>query len=353
MASLQISWRHAALLAAAVLGALPAAALQLKAGDLLVTDAANARVLHVDPATGSVHAFSPRIGSGDNLLFAPAGIAIEPGGLVFVADSFADRIVQIDPTTGAQSVLQDWSAQFGDFGPADVGTAPQGVDLEDEAVGLDRRDLFVASADGVYQVTRVSDGSSSARLSNAADLLLGNDVAVQQDGGVAYSLWVVGNGVLVRYFFADGSTQARTTSAARNVAGVEYAFGTLLFTRSDCYEASPLNGLFLDDGTFDGLQLEDLGYASCLGRPLAAASPTSVFGTYGDAQIVELVPTINGYASAVVATLPAGSVAAVAADLAVSPTTFPAPEPAREPLAFAAALALLAIAQPLRRAATR
>jgi len=324
----------------AVLAGARAGAVQLRAGDLLVTDSANARVLLVKPDTGAVTPFSPRASSGPNLLFAPAGIAIDPDGVVFVADSFADRIVTIDPVTGAQAVLTDWSAQFGDFGPADVGTAPEGLDLEDTVDGFDRRDLFVASEDGVHRVARSFDSSSSALLSGGADLQSGTDVAVQQNGTTDASLFVVANGVLVRYFFADGSTQALTATSARNVFGVEYAFGTALFTRNLCYQASSLNGLFLYDGTFDGVQLEGTGYASCLRRPLAVASPTLVYGSYGDDQLVALTPTIDGYDAAIVATLPAGDVASLAADLAVSPVTFPAPEAGRPALGWAAFFSL-------------
>ena len=331
-----------AIVCTSVLLARPSAALQLRQGDLLVTDSANARVLLVDPATGDVHAFSPRTGSGANLLFAPAGIAIDPDGVIFVADSFANRIVMIDPSTGAQSVVHDYSTQFGDFGPSDVGTAPAGLDLEDTVEGLDRRDLFVASADGLYRVSLSFDSTLASPLSSGADVQLGTDVAVQQYLGVDSSLWVVANGVLVRYFFEDGSTQALTDSGARNVVGVEYAFATALFTRSQCYQASSLNGLFAYDGSFDGTQLEQHGYASCLGRPLSVASASLLYGTYADTQIVELVPLINGYASSIVATLPQGDVAPIAADLAVSPVTFPAPEPSMMLLAVAALGALAA-----------
>jgi len=321
----------------------PASAVQLRAGDLLVTDAVNARVLHVDPATGVVTPFSPRA-NGANLLFAPAGIAIDPDGAIFVADSFADRIVRIDPTTGAQAVVRDFSAQLGDFGPSDVGTAPQGIDLEDSVTGFDRRDLFVASADGLYRVSRSSDATFTAPLSNAADVLLGTDVTLEEHNlsGDPYSLWVVANGVLVRWYFENGVTQPLTASNARNVSGVEYAPGAPLFTRRACYEASSLNGLFVYDGPFGGTQLEYDGFASCLGRPLAVASPTLLYGTYGDADVVTLVPEIGGYASAIVATLPEGDVPAVAADLAVSPVTFPAPEPPVALLGLAALMVLTA-----------
>jgi sugar lactone lactonase YvrE len=320
----------------------PADAVQLRAGDLLVTDAVNARVLHVDPETGIVTPFSPRTTSGPNLLFAPAGIAIDPDGAIFVVDSFADRIVRIDPVTGAQSVVHDFSAQLGDFGPSDVGTAPQGIDVEDSVTGLDRRDLFVASADGLYRVSRSSDATFTAPLSNAADVLLGTDVSVQENLGEPYSLWVVANGVLVRWYFENGATQALTESDARNVRGVEYALDTPLFTRNVCYAATSLNGLFVYEGSFGGTQLEGDGFAACLGRPLAAASPTLLYGTYGDADVVALVPEIGGYASEIVATLPEADVPPVAADLAVSPVTFPAPEPDSAAMGAVGALALAA-----------
>ena len=122
--------------------------------------------------------------------------------------------------------------------------------------------------------------------------------------------------------------------------GVEYAFRTPLFTRNICFTSDSLNGLFVYDGPFDGTQLEGRGYASCLGRPLAVASPTLVYGTYGDDQIISLTPTINGYDTEIVATLPEGDVPPVAADLAVSPVTFPAPEPAAAAAGGIAALAL-------------
>jgi hypothetical protein len=70
------------------------------------------------------------------------------------------------------------------------------------------------------------------------------------------------------------------------------------------------------------------------------ASPTLLYGTYGDADIVALVPEIGGYGSAIVATLPEGDVPPLAADLAVSPVTFPAPEAAAAAAGGSAALAL-------------
>lgn len=321
-----------------------AGAVQLRRGDLLVTDAANARVLLVDPDTGWVTPFSPRATSGANLLFAPAGIAIDPGGSAFVADSFADRIVRIDPTTGAQSVVHDFSAQLGDFGPSDVGTAPQGLDLEETVTGLDRRDLFVASDDGLHRVSRTSTSTFTSLLSADAAVQQGTDVAVREFAGDPSSLWVVAGGVLVQLDIGSGTALQWTGLDARNVYGVEVVDSTVLFTRAvGCGVPSSVNGLFRFDGAPDGTQVEGGGFASCPRRPLAVASTTEVFVTYAYTQIARLVPTIAGYDGAVVATIPDGDVAPDVADLAVSPVTFPAPEPVSPAASGAAMLGLGAL----------
>jgi DNA-binding beta-propeller fold protein YncE len=338
--------------AAVLLVPLAGAALQVHEGDLLVTDSANARVLLVDPATGVVTPFSPRPGSGQSYLFAPAGIAIDPAGTIFVVDSFADHVIAIDPATGAQSVLHDYSIQFGDFGPSDVGSGPQGIALEQTVTGLDHRDLYVASSDGLHQVHREADATYSELLSGANELLDGEDVAVQEEVGQVYALWVVAYGVLVRYFVDGTPLQTLTETDARTVDGVDRYDTTVLFSRADsCGYPGPFNGLFRWDGAPGGTQVGRIGYAACLSRALAIASPTLVYATYGGTQIVELAPAIEDYVGHVVATIPDGDVAPVVADLAVSPATFPAPEPAPAALGAGAIASLLAFARRRRIAA--
>jgi hypothetical protein len=242
---------------------------------------------------------------------------------------------------------------FGDFGPSDVGTAPTGIAVQPSGAGIDLRDLFVASTQGIYRVARDFDGNSTALLSGAPELQNGNDVAVEEYQGSLYSLWVVAGGVLVRYSFADGSTQVLSQTDAKNVHGVDYFDNTVLFTRlEDCGFLGSLAGLFRYGGAFGGTQVASTYFSSCLGRAIGIASPTSVFATFGSDQIVELVPTIDGYQGSVVATLPQGTVAPIAEDLAVSPVTFPAPESngATVELAAIAALALRALAAARRLA---
>jgi hypothetical protein len=204
-------------------------------------------------------------------------------------------------------------------------------------------------------MTRDFDGNSTALLSGAPELQNGNDVAVQEDlQGSPYSLWVVAGGVLVRYFFPDGSTQVLSQTDAKNVHGVDYFDNTALFTRlEDCGFIGSLAGLFRYDGRVGGTQVADVYFSSCLGRAIGVASSTSVLATFGPDQIVELVPTIDGYQGSVIATLPQGTVAPVAADLAVSPTTFPAPEPGEAAVGLAGAVALLGRALVGRRSRPR
>jgi hypothetical protein len=173
---------------------------------------------------------------------------------------------------------------------------------------------------------------------------------VQEDAGDVYSLWVVAYGVLVRYWL-DGTIQTLTETEARTVRGVDWYGNTLLMTRAEsCGFASTYGGIFRWDGAPGGTQVAHIGYASCLDRPIAIASPTTVYATYAGNQIVELTPAIEEYVGESIATVPDGDVAAVVADVAVSPVTF-APEPGGAGAALAALAALCARTRRRRRAA--
>ena len=105
-------------------------------GTVYVTDDDNNRIRAVNPATGAVTTLA---GSGtagfadgpsntaqfDN----PSGVAVAPGGTVYVADRYNHRIRAINPTTGAVTTLAgSGTAGFAD-GPGDTAqfTGPIGL----------------------------------------------------------------------------------------------------------------------------------------------------------------------------------------------------------------------------------
>ncbi|MCL4685826.1 hypothetical protein KJ059_13870 [Myxococcota bacterium] len=100
------------------------AAHAILAGDLLVTDRTNGRVLAVRPGTGAVWVISPRAGGAD-LLVEPAGIVMTDFGVIVVVDEATSQLVAIDPATGDQSVVQE----TGGSAPLAVGSAPFGLAL--------------------------------------------------------------------------------------------------------------------------------------------------------------------------------------------------------------------------------
>ena len=104
-----------------VLGAMaaPVQAVTVRTGDVVVVDADDDEILHLDPATGT---FTPVASGGE--LSLPAGIDVDGRGRIIVTD-LATGVIRIDPATGAQTVLLD--ADPGGpvlYGPLDVVVAP-------------------------------------------------------------------------------------------------------------------------------------------------------------------------------------------------------------------------------------
>jgi hypothetical protein len=145
---------------AAVLMALGVAshAAPLQRGDLLVTDPAGDRVMRVDSA-GRVETFSPPPGGAD-LLRGPFGVTVVDDGPVFVIDGMLDGLIEIDRTTGIQSLAQDSSG----LGPVEVGDAV-GIDHFVRPTGLV---LYVTAEPGLWLVAPNLDfgGYDSALLSD-------------------------------------------------------------------------------------------------------------------------------------------------------------------------------------------
>lgn len=119
--------RAACLLLVAGLVALaadPAGAAALRPGDVLVVDLANARVLRVD-ANGGVATFSPPPAT-TNLFDSPSGIGVGPDGTIVVANE-SGSLVQVDPVSGAQSLVEGLFSGLPDAGvePQDVAVNPR------------------------------------------------------------------------------------------------------------------------------------------------------------------------------------------------------------------------------------
>jgi len=138
----------------------PALAIRLAPGDLLVVDATNQKILHVDPNTGAVDDFAPR-GGFSNLISTPRGIASSPEGQVYVTNYDGATLVQIDAATGAQQILEFFSSGIG--GPLDLGTHPAGVAVSPAAPGTGGfRDVYVSSQGALYRVERTLFDTTSA-----------------------------------------------------------------------------------------------------------------------------------------------------------------------------------------------
>jgi hypothetical protein len=80
----------------------------LVVADMGTPDQKDGAVIRVDPVTGRQSLVSGRGVGGDNF-YDPAGIAIGPGGVLYVLDTLAGTnsgaVIRVDPSTGAQQVI--------------------------------------------------------------------------------------------------------------------------------------------------------------------------------------------------------------------------------------------------------
>ena len=197
--------------------------------DLLISDGTNDRILLFRPSTGATIEFSPRAGSGTNYLARPSGIAVDPGGSIYVSSENANVLVQIDPATGAQSVVHAWNLIGGDLGVLDVGTYPRGIDIATTGTFLDPPDLYLMGGGALRRVSRGALGATSSSIvsSDASFTDNYNDLALLEDGGGAITdIFVSGYAGLTRYRF--DLTSAAITINSFNLRDVE-AVGSRLF----------------------------------------------------------------------------------------------------------------------------
>jgi DNA-binding beta-propeller fold protein YncE len=208
---------------------LPAGAVLLEPGDLVVVDAGAAapavpaRVIRIDPASGA-----QEVVSSAGYLTEPLAIAVEPSGTLLVADGSdgaAAVLVRIEPSNGAQTLLgsaapvglavdsADGSVYVTDglgasvlaVDPLTGATTPvtSGLPLhfaQSIAIGADGK-LYVADFDVAWDVVRVDPAGGSATPLAAAPLSFVGALAAS-----AGSLWVTQpeDDAIVRIATANG-----------------------------------------------------------------------------------------------------------------------------------------------------
>jgi len=356
-------WVAAMLLFACSAPARGAQPIQLRQGDVLVSDTYGSRILYVDTQAGTTTGFSPRAGSGTNLLQRPSGIAIDPDGPIFVVDEQTNRLISIDPSTGVQSVVDEFSIVNGDLGPLNVGTVPRGLRISPDknpCIGC-LRELYISEPGAIYEVTRgILQGTSAVALST--DPLLSqtyNDIAIDESGGSLVALYVTGYDGIVTYD-ANSETVSNLLSSTE-VSDADYGSDLFFVEQSPCTNTSTASGLYdfhLPSGPSTAISTG--GSLMC---PTAerAVSPTEFvvadyygglvdvfyFGgilTLGSSNAPPAAQTRSlqpGWYQQPLASLPIDAFA-----LAVSPSTFPAPEPSGS---LSAAVSLSALAALARR----
>src|SRR5215813_1044977 len=239
-------WIAALLLFAWSASAHGAQPIQLRQGDVLVSDTYGSRILYVDTQAGTTTDFSPRAGSGANLLQSPQGIAIDPDGPIFVVDEQTNRLISIDPSTGVQSVVDEVSIVSGDLGPLNVGTAPRGLRISPDknpCLGC-LRELYISESGAIYEVTRGTFQGTSA-VSLSTDPLLTqdyNDIAIDESGGTLVALYVTGYEGIVSYD-ANSQTVSNLLSSTQ-VVDADYASDLFFVEQSPCSNTSTASGLY-------------------------------------------------------------------------------------------------------------
>jgi hypothetical protein len=168
------------------------------AGDLLVTDRTNGRVIGVRPSTGAVWVLSPRPGGAD-LLAEPAGIVMTDFGVILVVDEATSQLVGIDAATGDQFVVME----TGGAAPLAVGTAPFGLALRQTEGAYEMwisardsseiRHVIGLEAFGIASETLSAD----ARWSHARGVAVSGDhLLVAVDDGQGYWMVNLATGVI-------------------------------------------------------------------------------------------------------------------------------------------------------------
>lgn len=157
---------HAGVVLAALLAPIASPAQAPRAGDLVLTDSIGDRVLVVRGDTGAVQEVSPQ--ATTNLLSLPTGIAVAPDGTIYVSDFGLDRLLRIDPVTGAQAILRTPPFPIGTGNPVEV-TDPRALDHTQDILG--RNHLYVLGASRLWEASETLFGGWGASAGNTAGVL--------------------------------------------------------------------------------------------------------------------------------------------------------------------------------------
>jgi hypothetical protein len=339
----------------------------LKTGELLVLDGQNNRVLAVDPSNGAVDVFSPN--GGTNLLNTqPRSIAVDPAtGEIVVLNGNTPSFVLIDPVSGRQAGLQEYSQ-----GSLTLGPDPTGLAMSPRAPGFGSyRTLFVSEQGEVHEVERNLLGGTATLLASYPsqdEFEVGNFVVARDPGGGdPLDVFVETSDKVLVY---DGSTMSEYwTIPQTTLQGLDYdAHSDDLYVslRYDptCPSSEPENNgvyFFALNGSLTPPQagFGDLhpivwaeGNTSCMG-PFALDEYVAIppFPAYFvdestiPPKIIEIWEPPIGPNNYVVATLPEGSSATAIAIYT--------PEPDSGALAAAAAAALAALERARLRGSRR
>ena len=157
------------------------------AGNLYIADGGYFTIFKVDAVTQRISPFAgsgKAVSNGDGgpavtagiTISAPAGLALDVAGNLFIADTFANSIRRVDAATGIISTIAGSSAAgfSGDSGPANLArlNSPYGVTLD--AAG----NLFIADG-GNHRIRRVDHATG------IITTVAGSDPGFAGDGGPA------------------------------------------------------------------------------------------------------------------------------------------------------------------------
>ena len=348
--------RLATAVAMAVIAALasPEPAESFKTGDLLalLSSGSGNRIVSVDPGTGTVSDFSPRTGSGANLiddgLHLPVGISSDPEGEVFV--TFDGKLIEVDAATGVQHEVRGFIPEIlGDF-PLDLGTDPEGVAVSPVAPsGRDGRSVFVASDSAIYEVDRSFFNGTGASVfaSYPGGFSYGNSLSADDLGGGTVAVWtnnftsiVSGEQGSLQPFYSEPTTSPQPElSHTLELGGVIYltrVFGLY------CSDNPSDNGLYaLSYNTFISAYLLTSfatgGDLSCPGVIAAVANPFTLYVGSNVSVLPARIITVSG------AQNPQTAILATFADSNLQGLAVYAPEPAMALGGDAALFALLGL----------